>query len=72
MTTPLTDLFPARYRTHAYIVFAVIGLILGSVQVYCAATDTDVPTVVVGLLAVFAFLGAPLFGALAASNVNRP
>ena len=66
----LTDVMPARARKIAYRVYGGIGLALGAVPVYCGATATHVPTWVVGSLAVFSFIGAPLFGETAASNVD--
>jgi hypothetical protein len=69
---PLTNILPARWRTRLYLAYALIGLALGSVPVYCGATGADVPTPAVGALAVYAFLAGPLFGATAASNVDRP
>ena len=71
MTTPLTDLLPAKVRTYLYLTYALLGLLLGAVPVYCGATDTGTPTPVIGALAVYTFLGGPLFGALAVSNVKR-
>lgn len=66
---PLTIL-PAKARKYAYAGYATVGLGLGSVPVYCAATDASTPVWALGALAVYAFVGAPLFGATAVSNVN--
>jgi hypothetical protein len=65
---PLTNILPAKFRKYAYAAYAFVGLGLGAVPVYCAATDATTPIQVVGALAVYAFVGAPLFGATAASN----
>lgn len=68
----LTEILPAKGRKIAYSVYGFAGLGLGSVPVYCAATDATTPAWVLGALAVYAFVGAPLFGATAVSNTNDP
>lgn len=68
---PLANIFPARFRKYAYAGYGFLGLGLGSVPVYCAATDATTPTWVLGALAVYAFVGSPLFGATAASNTPQ-
>lgn len=65
---PLTNIMPASWRRYAYSGYGFVGVGLGSVPVYCAATDASTPPWVLGALAVYAFIGAPLFGATAASN----
>ena len=65
----LTDIFSPTIRKRAYAAYGFLGLGLGAVPVYCAATNTDTPVQVLGALAVYAFVGGPLFGATAASNV---
>lgn len=69
MSNPLVNFAPGRTRRRLYALWAALGLALGSVPVYCAATDAQTPVQVVGALAVYAFLAGPLFGA-AASNVS--
>ena len=64
----LTEILPAKGRRIGYSIYGLIGLGLGSVPVYCAATDATTPMPIIGALAVYAFVGAPLFGATAASN----
>lgn len=66
---PLANIMPARFRKYAYAGYGFAGVGLGSVPVYCAATDATTPAWVLGALAVYAFVGAPLFGATAASNI---
>ena len=70
---PLEDIFGARVRGIVYAVFALVGLVIGSVQAaYSAMPDNDVPTVVTVALAVYAYLGIAL-GFTAASNAkNKP
>ncbi|MGH3350742.1 MAG: hypothetical protein ACRDPS_08765 [Nocardioides sp.] len=67
---PLTIL-PAKARKYAYAGYATVGLGLGSVPVYCSATADTTPVWVLGALAVYAFVGAPLFGATAVSNTPQ-
>ncbi|MFJ9387688.1 hypothetical protein ACIRON_02635 [Nocardioides sp. NPDC101246] len=64
----LTEILPAKGRAIAYSIYGFLGVGLGSIPVYCAATDAITPTWSLGALAVYAFVGAPLFGATAASN----
>lgn len=66
----LTDILPAKARKYAYSGYGALGVALGAVPVYCAATDATTPVQIVGALAVYAFVGAPLFGATAASNTD--
>lgn len=66
----LTDIFAPKVRKYLYSGYGFVGLGLGSVPVYCAATNSDTPIEILGALAVYAFVGGPLFGATAASNVN--
>lgn len=68
----LTDVLPPRARRIAYATFAGVGLALGAVPVYCAATGDAVPKPIIGALAVVSFVGVPLFGATAAANVDVP
>ena len=67
----LRDILPPRTRRFAYATFAAVGLLLGAIPVYCAAVGVDTPPVVAGLLAVYAFLGGPLFGYTAVANTTR-
>lgn len=66
----LTDIFAPKVRKYLYAGYGFLGLGLGSVPVYCAATNADTPLPVLGALAVYAFIGGPLFGATAAANVD--
>lgn len=66
----LTNILPAKARKYAYASYGLVGVGLGSVPVYCAATDSTTPVQILGALAVYAFVGGPLFGATAASNTN--
>ncbi|HKY58319.1 MAG TPA: hypothetical protein VJL80_09800 [Aeromicrobium sp.] len=71
MPNPLTAVLPTRQRRIAYHVFALAGLALGSVPVYCAATGASIPAWVLGALAVYAFIAGPLFGEAAAANASE-
>jgi len=66
----MKDILPARLRKPLYRVYAGAGVALGAIPVYCAATDASTPKWALGALAVFAFIGAPLFGETAAANTN--
>lgn len=66
----LTDILPARARKYAYAGYGLVGVGLGAVPVYCAATNAETPVQILGALAVYAFVGGPLFGATAASNTT--
>lgn len=69
--TLLTNILPAKARKYAYAGYGLVGVGLGAVPVYCAATDAATPVQVLGALAVYAFVGGPLFGATAASNTPK-
>ena len=66
----LTNVLPGKARKYAYAGYGLVGVGLGAVPVYCAATDSTTPVQILGALAVYAFVGAPLFGATAASNTD--
>jgi hypothetical protein len=66
----LTDILPAKARKYAYSAYGFVGVGLGAIPVYCAATAADTPVWALGALAVYAFVGGPLFGATAVSNTN--
>jgi len=67
----LLTILPAKARRAAYVGYGLVGVGLGAVPVYCAATDATTPIQIVGALAVYAFVGAPLFGATAVSNTPK-
>jgi hypothetical protein len=69
MASPLTDIVAAPYRKIAYRVFAVLGVILGAVQVGYGAASAPQPSWLLIALSVCAFLGGA-FGFTAASNVH--
>ena len=64
-----TVAFPPKARAYIYWIYLSLGLIIGSVQVYFAAADLEVPDWFGGIVAIFAFLGAG-FGFTAASNTT--
>lgn len=70
-SNPLYDLIPAKSRRTTYAIFALVGLIMGAVQVGFFAVDPDLPTWLNVTIIVYNFLALP-FGALAASNVPSP
>jgi galactitol-specific phosphotransferase system IIC component len=58
-----------KFRQVCYIVMAVIGLILTSMQAYMLATGMDIPLWFVGTWAVFGVLTSAL-GTTAATNIT--
>lgn len=69
---PLEDIFGAKVRGIVYAAYALIGLLIGSVQAaYSAIPDSTVPTFITASLAVYAYLGIAL-GFTAASNAKEP
>jgi hypothetical protein len=66
----LVDILPARARRIVYWCYGLLGLLIGAVPVYCGATSQTVPDVIVGALAVYAFVGGSVFGATAGANVS--
>ncbi len=68
---PLVGILPANVRQKIYVAYALIGFIIGAVQVGLSAAGQGQPTWLTVVLAVFAFVGAPL-GATAAANVKKP
>jgi hypothetical protein len=69
MVNPLIGIVPAPYRKTAYSIFALIGVVLGAIQVGYGAASAHQPTWLVVALAVYAFVGGGL-GLTAASNVQ--
>lgn len=65
----LRDILPAHYRKLAYAVHAVVGVVLGAVQVGFGAAEAGQPTALIVALAVYAFLGGAL-GVTAAANTG--
>ena len=61
----LVDIIPPELRKPIYAVYAVIGVVLGALQV---ALDPD-PSWLITSLAVYTFLGGAI-GALASANTN--
>lgn len=64
----LTDILPPRARQAVYAVYALIGVILGAIQV-AYLNVAGQPTWLTVALAVFGFIGTAL-GATAASNIT--
>lgn len=67
----LTDILPPAQRRIAYVVFALLGVAVGAIQVGYGAAETSQPTWLTVALAVYAFLGGAL-GMTAASNTPTP
>ena len=68
-STMLRDIVTGRTRKVTYTAYALIGLILGAVQVGFSAAELGQPVWLTVALAVFAFVGTAL-GFTAAGNVN--
>lgn len=71
MSNPLTGLFSPATRKVLYVLFALAGIVVGAVMVYCGATEAHQPGWVDGANAVLTYVGAAL-GLTAASNVPTP
>lgn len=65
----LRDILPSHYRKIAYAIYAVVGVLLGAIQVGYGAAEAGQPVALTVALAVYAFLGGAL-GVTAASNVG--
>ena len=63
------NIFGAQARRIVYVVYAAVGLVLGSIQVWFGAVDSATPTWMKGVLAVFAYVGGAI-GVTAASNAH--
>ena len=66
----LRDILPAHYRKVAYALYAVVGVLLGAIQVGYGAAEAGQPVALTVALAVYAFLGGAL-GVTAAQNTPR-
>jgi ABC-type xylose transport system permease subunit len=67
----LKDIIPAAWRQIVYAVYAVIGFIIGGVQVAYATAGEGQPEWLLVALAVLAYAGVAL-GIVAGSNVTPP
>lgn len=68
--TPLTNLAPAQVREKIYWAYAVVGAIIGAIQVAYVTVDASVtPNWLKVVIAVYAYLGIAM-GATAGSNVH--
>ena len=56
----MNQIIPAAYRLRAYQIFALVGVILGAVQVGYGAADAGQPVALTVALAVYAFIGGAL------------
>ena len=63
----LTDILPANVRRYVYAGYALLGVILGAVQVGYLSAEAGQPEWLTVTLGVFAFVGTAL-GLTAASN----
>lgn len=59
---------PDRHRTLVYSVYAVVGLVVGSIQVAYAAAEAGQPVWLTVALAVYAYVGGAI-GYVAATHV---
>lgn len=71
-TSLLTGILSPKVRAKAYRAYGIVGVALGAIPVWCVATQSAVPVWSVGLVAVYSFIGAPLFGETAKANVTTP
>lgn len=70
MTTPLTDILTPSARKLVYVLYVVVGFIVGGVQVaYASIPDQDTPTALTVAINVLAYAGIGL-GLTAASNIT--
>lgn len=67
----LTDILNESQRKIVYVVFAIIGVVLGATQVAFSTMEVANPVWLSVAIAVYAFLGGPV-GATAASNIFKP
>ena len=56
----MNDLIPPQWRSVAYRVFALVGIVLGAVQVGYGSANAGQPTWLTVALAVYAFVGGAL------------
>jgi hypothetical protein len=68
-TNPLVNILGASTRRIVYGVYALAGLVLGSIQAGVGAVDTGTPDWIKVALAVYAYIGIAI-GATAASNAK--
>lgn len=68
-TNPLVNILGASTRRFIYGLYAVGGLVLGSIQAGIGAVDTGTPDWIKVALAVYAYIGIAI-GATAASNAK--
>jgi len=71
MSNPLSGILSPATRKALYAVYGVLGLAVGAVQAWCAASDAHQPSWLNGATAVLAYVGVAL-GFTAASNVPTP
>ena len=64
----LIEIIPPKGRKYLYALYALVGLVLGCIQVAYGVTEPEWVTVA---LAVYGFVGTA-FGSVAAANVNPP
>lgn len=70
MNTPLTDIWSPLIRQKLYLVYSLVALAAGAVQVGFSAAGQEQPVWLKVALSVIAFLGGGL-GLTAASNVRN-
>lgn len=71
MANPLIDILNPQTRKTVYAAYALIGLIVGCIQVGFGSVNASTPNWLKITLAIYAFLGTAI-GATAASNVAEP
>lgn len=65
----LNELLPPKARKTAYLVYAVLGVLLGSIQQGFSAADMSQPVWISVAVSVFVYVGTS-FGIVAAGNVS--
>lgn len=66
----LKDIIPPKLRKPAYAIYALLGLLIGSIQVGYLAAEAAIPTWLIVAWTVYGFVGGPI-GAVASSNTNE-
>ena len=64
------DIMTPNVRRVAYIIYAVVGMVLGATQVGFSAAEMGQPVALTVALAVFAFIGTG-FGLVAQGNITE-
>jgi protein-S-isoprenylcysteine O-methyltransferase Ste14 len=69
--TLIKEYMPARWRKSIYAAYAIVGVLIGAIQVGFAAADIGQPGWLTVALAVYAFVGGAI-GLTAKSHTPKP